>query len=108
MADRNQIKLQFHKIETSANDSFVVSILLQDAECPFGLDGSVHPQQSAVDALQIFQNLTVHRCQFLIEAYCTIPVGLLALSGIGTAAAVLALIDLFLPAIEIALKGLLH
>lgn len=99
VTDRNEIKLQFHEIQASAHNSFVAAILFHDAEGTFCLDGSVHSQQGSVSALQVIQNLLVHRSQFLVQTNGAIAVGLFALSRIRAVATILAFIDFFLSAI---------
>ena len=101
VTDRNEIKLQFHEIQASAHNSFVAAILFHDAEGTFCLDGSVHSQQGSVSALQVIQNLPVHRSQFLVQPNRAIAVGLFTLFCVGTATAILAFIDFFLSTIQV-------
>lgn len=87
VADSNQTRLRLRESKTPAHDSLVVAVVLQDAGRTLGLSRSVHPQQGSVNALRTFQSLPAHGAQFPVGTARAISIGLLALSGIGTAAA---------------------
>lgn len=53
VADRNQIKLQPRGIQPSAHYSLVPAVIFEDAEGAFGLDRTVHAQQSTVNAVEV-------------------------------------------------------
>ena len=105
VADRNEKKLGADEIETSSSRSSVIAVLLHDPEGTLSLDGSVPSQQSAVDGVQVLEHFPVDVGQLLIQSYGTVLVGLLALGGVGTVAAILTDIDLFLPSVVVAFDG---
>ena len=105
VADRDQEKLHPDQIQASADDPAVLPVLLHDPEGAFRLDRPVHPQERAMGTVQVVQHLPVYRRQFLIQADLPVPVTLLTSFCARTAAAVFALVDLFLPTIPVAFDG---
>ena len=53
VTDRNQKKLQPDGIQPSAHYSLVPAVIFEDAEGAFGLDRTVHAQQSTVNAVEV-------------------------------------------------------
>ncbi len=51
---------------------------IHDAKGSFSLYRTVHPQESALYAFQVFNHFFVHRCQFLIDPDSSVPVCLFA------------------------------
>ena len=101
VADRDQEKLHPDQIQASADDPAVLPVLLHDPEGAFRLDRPVHPQERAMGTVQIVQHLPVYRRQFLIQADRPVPVALLALVSVRSAAAVLTLVDFLLTPVPV-------
>lgn len=106
MTYRNQIKLQPDGIQTSPDSSLVPSVVFEDSKCTLGLNRAIHSQQGAVNAVEIVQNFLVNIRELLVEAHGSVLFRFLALLGVRTAAAILALIDFVLPSVEIPLDRL--
>ena len=98
---RNQIKLQPDGIQTSPDSSLVPSVVFEDSQCTLGLNRTIHSQQGAVNTVEIVQNFLVNIRELLVEAQGSVLFRFLVLFGLRTAAAILALINLVLPSVEI-------
>ena len=66
VADRNQIKLQPDRLQTSAHHSLVPTVVFEGAEGALGLDRTVHPKQRTVNAVEVAQDFLMYGSKFLI------------------------------------------
>ena len=66
MAKDNQEKLKFYPLQAFSYDSLVPSILFHNTETAFRLNGSIHPEQSTMNAFQIIENFFVKSSQFFV------------------------------------------
>ena len=99
MPYRNKENFQQHSFHASSDNSFIPSVLFHNAECAFDLNGAVHPQEGAVDTLEVVDDFLVHGGEFFIQTDGAVLVGLLAFFSIWASLAVLAAIDFFLPSV---------
>ncbi len=100
----NECGLQKEAIQATPPGSGVGAVPLDATESALGLDGAVHTQKSAVDAVEIVENLLVEMGQFLVETDGTVTFGLGAFFLVRTAGAVLTLEEFLRPAIAVALN----
>ena len=88
----NQADLQNYVFYSSSAQAFVTSIPLDPTKCPLRLDASVHPQQCAMNAVQVLQNLFVELGQLFVDPHDTVFNALVALLPVRTSFAVFTLI----------------
>lgn len=106
MPYRNEENFQQHSFHALSGNPFIPSVLLHNVECAFGLNGAVHPQEGAVDALEVVDNFLVHGGAFFIQTDGAVLVGPLAVFSIWASLAVLAAIDFFLPSVFVSSDSL--
>ena len=72
MTDKKQKNLQFHRRQTPSHDTFVPTIIFQNAEFPFSLYGTIHPEKCSMYASKIVQHLTCMALPYSsLSSYCS-------------------------------------
>jgi len=101
LSDRNKINFQANRIDSSSRDSFVPTVTFYDSKCSFGLDGSIHSEQSTMDTFQIFYHFFMHSGKFMVDSHRSVFIGLFTFVCIWTSATVFTLVYFFLSSVLI-------
>ena len=98
-----QGNLQNCLVYAPSSEPLVSSICLYFAVSPFGLYGSVHSEQRAMNAVQVVEKLLVEGSQFIVQPNDPVKSAFVTFRSMWAAAAILALVKLYGSPILVAL-----
>ena len=98
-----QGNLQNCLVYAPSSEPLVSSVCLYFAISPFGLYGTVHTEQRAMNAVQVVENLLVYGCQFIVQPDDSVRSPFVTFGSVRTAATILALVKFYGPPILVAL-----
>ena len=87
--------LQNYFVYAPSSEPFVSSVCLYFAISPFGLYGTVHPEQRTMNTVQIVENLLVNGRQFIVQPDDSVRTAFVTFGSVRAAAAILALVKLY-------------
>ena len=98
-----QGNLQNYLVYAPSSEPFVSSVCLYFAISPFGLYGTVHPEQRTMNTVQIVENLLVNGRQFIVQPNDPVRTAFVTFGSVRAAAAILALVKFYGSPILVAL-----
>jgi len=98
-----QSNLQNRLVYAPSSEPLVSSVCLYFAISPFGLYGTVHPEQRTMNTVQIVENLLVNGRQFIVQPDDSVRTAFVTFSSVRAAAAILALVKFYGSPILVAL-----
>ena len=90
-----QGNLQNCLVYAPSSEPFVSSVCLYFAISPFGLYGTVHPEQRTVNTVQVVENLLGYGCQFIVQPDDSVRAAFMTFGSVWAAAAILTLVKLY-------------
>ena len=98
----NESSFQKQALQATSVGSGIRAVPLDTSEGTLGLDGAVHAQQGAVDAVEVVENFLVEAGKLLIEADGAVALSFGAFILVWTARAIFALIKFLRSTVEVA------
>ena len=90
-----QGNLQNYFVYAPSSEPFVSSVCLYFAISPFGLYGTVHPEQRTVNTVQVVENLLGYGRQFIVQPDDSVRADFVTFGSVRAAAAILTLVKLY-------------
>ena len=90
-----QGNLQNYFVYAPSSEPFVSSVCLYFAISPFGLYGTVHTEQRAMNAVQVVENFLVEGSQFIVQPNDSVKSAFVTFRSMWAAAVILALVKLY-------------
>ena len=88
-----QSNLQNCLVYAPPSEPFVPSVGFYFTVGPFRLYGAIHPQQRAMNAVQVVQNLFMEGCQFIVQPNDSVKPALVTFGSVRTVAAIFTLVN---------------
>ena len=90
-----QGNLQNCLVYAPSSEPLVSSVCLYFAISPFGLYGTVHPEQRTVNTVQVVENLLGYGRQFIVQPDDSVRAAFMTFGSVRAAAAILTLVKLY-------------
>ena len=87
-----QGNLQNCLVYASSAEPFVASVGFYFSISSLGLYGTIHPEQRPMNAVQVIENLSMERSQFIVQSNNTVRLTLVAFGSVRTTTAIFALV----------------